>query len=129
MDMDEIFKECYSAYVFSHLPNFKLQWREQVLQLNNLWEIVGELINKQKFYVSFCERCCEHVLNSYGYDLKTAFKMANTTWRSELMTSVSNLIIVFYDHDVPLSAKPAKWNGAKLAIDSSICSKITSVGI
>ena len=119
--MNIIFKECYSDYAFSLLPRFKLHWRDQVKQLNNLWEDIGVVIDKQDFFSSFTYRCSELLVKSNGYCLKTAFKNANTTWRSDIMTLVSNYVIVLNDHSVPLSAKPAKWVDGALQIDSAVC--------
>ena len=117
--MDGIFKELYADYIFSLLPFFKLSWIEQVKQLNKLWDTAGNMINKSKFCKSFTCRCSELLLRSHAYNFDIAFKNANMSWRFEIMTSVANHIIVFWNHCAPLRAKPAKWNGIDFETDAT----------
>ena len=123
--MDKVFKECYCAYIFSLLPNYKLCWQEQVKQLNDIWETVSTLIDKQSFNSSFTDRCLELSLCSHKYNLELSFEKALSAWRVEIMTLVANKLIVFWDVNVPLYAKPAVWNESKWIIDSSVCKAFT----
>ena len=126
--MDTIFKEWYETYIFSLLPKFGLSWRQEVTQINELWEATGKLIDRNCFYKSFHSECNELTLNSASFDFELAFQKANTTWRAEIMTSVVNRIILFWDDDVPLDSKPARWNGSEITIDSSLCKQLVLKG-
>ena len=90
--MDEIFKGCYGDYIFSLLGKFNLSFKEQIVQLNNLWESVGNLIDKTEFQQSFTSRCIEMLQHSDTYDMQAAFTAANTYWRLEIMSFVTKLL-------------------------------------
>lgn len=97
MERDDIFKFWYAIYIFSILPKFKLTWQQELEKMNDLWELAGKLIDHECFYNSFKNYCSDENLVSDGYDFKSAFQYANTTWRDELMADVATKIVAFYD--------------------------------
>ena len=125
-DMEQVFKFWYEAYIFSLLPKFGLSWKQEIKQINELWEAAGALIDKFELCSSFHNECRELHINSEGFNFDLAFRKADTTWRSEIMTSVVNRIIKFWDDDVPLNSEPARWTGNEIVIDNTVCKKFAS---
>ena len=106
--MDNHFKFWYETYAVSILTKMEKDWKKVVNNIDDLWECVGDLIDRQDFKNSFYNES-EHLL-FISYDFEEAFEKANTEWRIELMQRFVNQTIECYDDDVPLNSNVATWN-------------------
>lgn len=122
LDMNEvdIFKFWYEHFVFELLSNFNLEWKQELAQINVLWDEVCKMIDTQRFLDIFTKHCNELNMDTSQYNFEEFFLKAKSEWRGELMTKVINKIIIFYNDHVPIDAAPAHWNGTEIVIDRDV---------
>ena len=94
--MDEHFKFWYETYVFSLLPKLESDWTKQISKINDLWEIVGSLIDKKDFKESYFTRS-DHLLCK-TYNFEEGFRKANSAWKKELIQRVVDIILEYYQY-------------------------------
>ena len=124
--MDNIFKINYVHCVFSTLTQIEQDWRKQVNNIINIWDQGVNLIIHELLHSLFWIECEELSLPAESYDFERAYRLAETEWRIELMLAVVQMIIKWYDDDVPQEATElAVWDVAKqeIIIDRSVCRK------
>ena len=119
--MDAVFKDNYKVFAFSKLPNLEPEWELQVQHIRQLWNAVGNLIDRNKFYSLFSSACAELALPYENYHMETAFENANKEWAMELMVLVADRILKLYDDDIPLNATIVTQENETILIDLSAC--------
>ena len=55
--MDVVFKDNYKVFVFSLLGHLQPEWELQVQNLHDLWNAVGDMIDRDEFLLSFTSEC------------------------------------------------------------------------
>ena len=100
--MDDVFKENYITYIFSLLPELEVEWKNQIVNMHDLWMDTGRLLDKNEFLKSFSIECEELNLPAESYNINEAFHKANNEWSIELMLTVSDWTIKFYHDDIDL---------------------------
>ena len=112
--------------MFSTLTQIEQDWRKQVNNIINIWDQGVNLIIHELLHSLFWIECEELSLPAESYDFERAYRLAETEWRIELMLAVVQMIIKWYDDDVPQEATElAVWDVAKqeIIIDRSVCRK------
>ena len=119
--MDALFKDNYKVFAFAKLSNLEPEWELQVQHIRQLWNAVGNLIDRNEFYSIFSFECAELTLPYENYHMETAFENANKQWAMELMVQVVDRILKWYDDDIPLDAKIVTQENETILIDVSAC--------
>ena len=57
---------------------------------SQLWNAIGNLIDRDQFYSMFSSECAELTLPYENYHMDTAFENANKEWTMELMVLVAD---------------------------------------
>ena len=78
--MDAVFKDNYKIFVFAKLSNLEPESELQVRHIRQIWNVVGNLIDRNEFYSIFSFECAELTLPYENYDMETAFENANKEW-------------------------------------------------
>ena len=94
MNEVDIFKFWYEHFVFELLSNFNLEWKQELAQINVLWDEVCKMIDTQRFLDIFTKHCNELNMDTSQYNFEEFFLKAKSEWRGELMTKVINKIIL-----------------------------------
>ena len=121
--MDDVFKITYNMYMFSRIVMLEPEWKQQIKRLPEIWRECGESIRKDVFICSFLKDCKAYHLPGETYDIRKGFEKVNNEWCVELMITLADRIIKFYDDLVPISANVVSWDENKkcIVIDNSIC--------
>ena len=102
--MDDVFMENYKVHVFSILPRLDSDWSFQVDYLHKLWNTAADMINRTEFWLSFTSECFQLELSFEEYNIEETFGKAKKEWK-ELMILVADMILKWYDDDIPTTAK------------------------
>ena len=89
--------------------------------IRQLWNAVGNLIDRNEFYSMFSSECAKLALPYENYHMETAFENANKEWAMELMVLVTDRILKWYDDDIPLDATIVTQENETILIDLSAC--------
>ena len=119
--MDAVFKDNYKVFAYAKLSNLEPEWELQVQHIRQLWNAVGNLIDRNEFYSMFSSECAELALPYENYHMETAFENANKEWAMELMVLVADRILKWYDDDIPLDATIVTQENETILIDLSAC--------
>ena len=119
--MDAVFKDNYKVFAFAKLSNLEPEWELQVQYIRQLWNTVGNLIDRNEFYSMFSFECAELALPYENYHMETAFENANKEWAMELMVQVVDRILKWYEDDIPLNATIVTQENETILIDLSAC--------
>ena len=112
--MDDFFMENYKVHLFSILPRLDSVWSFQVDNLHELWNTAADMI-------SFTSECFQFELPFEKYDIEEAFDKARKEWKEELMNLVADIILKWYDYDIPTTAKIVRMGGGRIQVNSAIC--------
>lgn len=99
--MDEEFKFWYVTCIFQDSDYLDPCWKQQVMLLQDQWDELAQMIDKNDFYRSFSKSCAELNQPAREYALEEAFGKAKKEWKIELMLRVAHEIVYHYDDDVP----------------------------
>ena len=121
MDMDAIFMENYKVHVFSILPRLDRDWRFQVDNLHELWNTAADMMNRAEFWLSFTSECFQFELPFEEYDIEGAFDKARKEWKEELMILVADMMLKWYDDDIPTTATIVTMEDGCIQVNSAIC--------
>ena len=81
--MDAVFKDNYKVYAFAKLSCLEPEWELQVQHIRQLWNAVGNLIDRDEFYSMSSSECAERALPYEHYHMETAIENANKEWAME----------------------------------------------
>lgn len=73
-----------------------MTWMDQVVNMPNLWESVGNRIDRTHFTKMFVGECKELGLPYQTYDMDDAFNKANGEWAEELIVATATYILKWY---------------------------------
>lgn len=98
--MDNIFKFTYSVYAYQELGNLVRDWKDEVKNMNLVWDELENCFDKDLFLKLFEEHGLELNLPVKSYNHKVAFLKAKTEWRTELMLDIAEKIFHTYFDDI-----------------------------
>ena len=119
--MNVVFKENYKVFAFAKLTCLEPEWELQVQHIRQLWNAIGNLIDRDEFYSMLSSECTELALLYEDYHMETAFKNANKKLAMELMVLVAESILKWFDDDIPLDATIVPQESETILIDISVC--------
>ena len=123
--MDEQFKILYEIFMFQQICEIEPEWKKQVINLHELWEDTGKMIDKDQFTQHFNDTC-DTLLCYEVYDLEEAFAKANREWREELMIKVAERIIAFHDSHDSFCEHVVSIENGYIHADTTMCKSICS---
>jgi len=121
--MDEEFKFWYVTCMFQESISLDPCWKQQVILLQDHWELLAQRIDRDDFYHSFMASCAQLHQPSHQYPLEDAFEKAKHEWKTELMLRVAHDIIYFNDENVPESCQQSLvfMDNGYIKVDTSLC--------
>ena len=90
--MDAVSKDNYKVFAFAKLPNLEPECELQVQYIRQLWNAVGNLIDRDEFYSTFSSECAELALRYENYHMETAFENENKEWAMERMVQLVQMV-------------------------------------
>ena len=115
--MDDVFKENYKVHVFSILSRLDSDWSFQVDNLHELWNIAADMLTApNSFWLSFTSACFQFELLFEEYDIEEVFDKARKEWKEELMILLADMILKWYDDDIPTTAKIATMEDGRIQV-------------
>ena len=87
------------------------------MQQIQLWNAVGNMIDRNEFYSILSAECAKIVSSYENYHMETAFENANEEWAM----LVAGRILKWYDDDIPLDATIIMQENETILIYLSTC--------
>ena len=97
--MDAIFKFTVETYGFSSSSAFAPTWIQQIVCIQDYWEMLIDSFDFDSFTDTFNLFCTSENLEYNIYSLESAFEKAKTVWKVPLMIEISNRIAHLYTDD------------------------------
>ena len=120
IEMENIFKDIYSTFIFSIIPSIEPNVYHQVHHLPQLFEKVEKLIDRDDFFLSFTIHCKELDLPFMEFDLTSAFVKAQREWAQDIMIQTADLILKWYENEI-ITSQVAFWEDGQINVDSVKC--------
>ena len=90
--MDAVFKDNYKVFAFAKLSSLEPEWELHVQHIRQLWNAVGNLIDRNEFYSMCPSKCAKLALPYENYHMQTALENANKERAMKLMVFVADRI-------------------------------------
>ena len=114
-------KTIIKCLYFLLLERLQREWELQVQNLHDFWNAVGDMIDRAELWLSFTSECFELELSFEDYAIEEAFEKAKKEWSEELMILVADMILKWYDDDIPTTAKIVTMEDGRIQVDIAIC--------
>ena len=121
--MDDIFKNDYKCYAFAFLPDVERSWMKQVVNMPELWDKVGQCIDRTQFTATIISECQELDLPYNTYNLDEAFNKAQNEWADELIIATATYILKWYvevDEDLYLPDEVVELTNGHILVKDNL---------
>ena len=129
--MDTVFKDWYEVFASSSLYHLHPDWQMHVMKLHEYWPQLLRLIDREQLRTCFFDEIADineiaerhpsvesHLPLNYNFE--EAFEKVSNEWKTELMITVADKVLKWFDDDIPEKAVVTVVNG-RIQVDCKQC--------